>query len=142
VIAAHPAAHAPDVVEIGARYEMDTQSRIRVDLLAPQLLPAAKQCVRGSGARGHVALEIEIARGEVIVARADSSTVAESLLSCLRDAAYALTVPTYTLTDGPDTIHLIRYPIQLSTKQLSIGEGLEPIDIGNVEDPLGDLSQE
>ena len=63
------------------------------------------------------------------------------VLSCLRDTAYGLTVPSYTLTDGPDTIHLIRYPLQLGRDQVAVGDdGIQPIDIGiDVDDPLGDL---
>ena len=41
-------AHVEEIVDVGARYIMDTAARIRADLLAPQLLPAAKRCRRAS----------------------------------------------------------------------------------------------
>jgi hypothetical protein len=149
-IDAVPEAHVEDVVEANRRGIMDTAQRIRADLLVPQLMPAAKHCVTESSdgsarKRGRVSLEIEIARGEVIAARTVSSTMPAALQACLRDAAYALSVPTYTLTDGPDTIHLIRYPMDFGSSRVAVGdgEGLEPIDIGiDVDDPLGDLVAE
>lgn len=135
-----------EVLEVGARYELDIAGRIRADLINPQLLPAARACfdaarVRGAAPTGTISLEIEIAAGEVIAARARSTGAAE-MIACLRDAAYALTVPSYTL-DDPDAIYVIRYPIEVATKgTVAVGDerGLEPIDLGDaVDQPLGDL---
>lgn len=145
-----PEASIEEVVDAGSRFVMDTAARIRVDLLAPQLLPAAKQCHRtvlsgGGVARGTVQLEIEIARGEVIAVRAAGATGTgrAAVHDCLREAAFALTVPTYTLTDGPDTIHLIRYPIVYKAADVAVGDdAIGPIDVSiDTESPLGDLTK-
>jgi Mg-chelatase subunit ChlD len=144
-----PEARVEDVVAAESRFEMDTAARIRVDLLAPQLLPAAKQCHRevlgqGGVATGTVQLEIEIARGEVIAVRASGATGTgrEAVRTCLREAAFALTVPSYTLTDGPDTIHVIRYPVIYKSAEVAVSDdAIGPIDVSiDTETPLGDLT--
>lgn len=144
-----PEARVEEVVAAASRYEMDTAARIRVDLLAPQLLPAAKQCKRaardgGGHARGRVQLDIEIARGEVIAVRASGATGPgkDALHACLREAAFALTVPSYTLTDGPDTIHVIRYPVLYKAAEVAVSDdAIGPIDVSiDTETPLGDLA--
>ncbi len=135
------------VTDPGARYHMDTEGRIRNDLIGPQLLPAAHACfdaarALGAAPTGTVTLEIEVARGEVIAARAQSIGAPE-LVACLREAAYTLTVPSYTFDDAPDVIYLIRYPVSFATKgAVAIGDdtGLDPIDLGDaVDQPLGGL---
>ena len=134
-----------DVVDVGARYQLDLAARIRVDLLRPQLLPAVRACVRdalGAGGvkPGRLHLEIEIARGEVMTVRATAAGAPAPLLDCLRDAGYALQVPTYTLADGADSIHLIRYPIDYRASAVAIGDDAPvPIELGDTDTPLGDL---
>lgn len=149
-----PEVRVADVIDEGARYAIDTAARIRVDLLAPQLLPAARACLQsalGAGGvkPGKILLEIEIARGEVIAVRATGTGGAADLAGCLLDAGYALTVPSYTLTDGPDTIHLIRYPLTFEPSAhpdawvaVAPGDGPVPIVVDDVATPLGGLESE
>jgi hypothetical protein len=144
-----PEARVEEVVSAGSRFEMDTAARIRVDLLAPQLLPAAKQCHRealnnGGHARGRVQVDVEIARGEVIAVRVSGGAGPgkDTLHGCLREAAFGLTVPSYTLTDGPDTIHVIRYPVLYKAAEVAVSDdAIGPIDVSiDTETPLGDLT--
>jgi hypothetical protein len=157
----------PTTVEIevalnpGSRYEIDTAGRIRADLLSTQLLPAARRCQqlqlrKGGAKKGSVALEIEIARGEVITVRASSSAGASTMTACLTDAAYALAVPSYTL-DDPEAIYLIRYPLHFAPSSKSkdtdaaddasvtVGDdddGPAKIEVPtDVDDPLGELKE-
>jgi len=136
----------------GDYHIVDTATRIRVDLLRPQLLPAVKRCYRdalgrGGVGAGQVLLEIEVARGEVGAVRTSGARLPAALTTCLQDAGYGLTLPSYTLVDGPDTIHLIRYPITYKAAAdrdagVVIGEDGErvPIDLGDAAaTPLGGL---
>ncbi|MCB9564512.1 MAG: hypothetical protein H6708_29355 [Kofleriaceae bacterium] len=151
-IAAPEEVAVEEVVAPGARYQIDTAGRIRQDLLGAQLVPAARQCqqvsLRAGGHRSaRVAMEIQIAQGEVIDVQASSSAASKTLTRCLADAAYQLAVPTYTLAEDPDAVFVIRYPLTFAPAgaarkdAVTVGDGdaPAPIDAPAADDPLGDL---
>ncbi len=107
--------------------------------LRTRVLPRARACYNQALARngvqgGRVILEMEVGKGEVMLARVGKVELVakdEKLTTCLEDAAWALSIPAAEL----DTqVYRIRYPIQLTAP-----EGGKPPSANDGNDPFVDL---
>jgi hypothetical protein len=102
--------------------------------LRTRVLPRARVCynhalARNQVQRGRVTLEIEVGKGEVMLARAAEAKLDfsdESLVECLTEAAWALEIPAAKLDDK---VYTVRYPLNLVPPK----GGKTP----STEDPLG-----
>lgn len=107
--------------------------------LRMRVLPRAQVCYKHAVARdqtqgGRVLLDIQIGKGEVIlaqVAKTELTKPDDKLIACLHEAAWSLDIPAAKL-DG--RVYRIRYPLSLTPP----ANGVAP----SVDDPLGKGSLE
>ena len=85
--------------------------------LRDQLVPKVRLCYREAlraspKLGGKLVVEIEIARGEVMAVDLGGDHFSETMIGCVADAAFGLTTPTYELGGQPDTVFVVRKPIE------------------------------
>ncbi len=93
-----------------------------------RVLPRARVCynhalARKPGQAGRVTLEMEVGKGEVMLARAKTVGLQHEdsvLMSCLAEAAWALDVPAAKMDDR---VYVVRYPLRLVPPQGSATGG-------------------
>jgi hypothetical protein len=93
-------------------------SKIFRHYLTTRVLPRARVCYNRGLTRhpfqsGRVVLEIEVGKGEVMLARTKEADLSEGdakLLDCMTEAAWALDIPSGKLDDQ---IYRLRYPLRL-----------------------------
>jgi hypothetical protein len=96
-----------------------TLTRPAVERALAASLPRIRHCyermLRGdSKLEGSLTLEVELARGEVLSARArDVRGLPEKLSECAAEAAYAIRIPRVALGDEPEARVVARYPLEL-----------------------------
>ncbi|ACY18436.1 VWA domain-containing protein [Haliangium ochraceum] len=147
----------PDVhaVDTPPRRTGQLDRHILERLLARHVKPLARACYQDALRRdpklaGSMLVALELARGEVQLAEIERSTFPQSKLeACVIDAAYRIPVPRVALGDDPETIHVVRYPLELRRRNRSIEvhsddsaeESRKIREILNSHDPLDGLEE-
>ncbi|MBE7451139.1 MAG: VWA domain-containing protein [Kofleriaceae bacterium] len=95
--------------------------------LRDQLVPRLRQCYREELRRaprlgGALVIELEIARGEVMAVHLEGDHFPEAFIGCVDRAGHEVTTPTYALGGEPDTVYVIRKPIELVPPAATGGE--------------------
>jgi hypothetical protein len=107
--------------------------------LRTRVLPRARVCYNHAISRnqvqaGRVALEMEVGKGEVMVARTADVKLDHAdpkLVACLTEAAWALDIPAGKLDDR---LYRVRYPLRLSPPEGGIPPGVgDPLGEGTVD---------
>lgn len=109
--------------------------RIFRHYLTTRVLPRARACYNQSLRRspdqsGRIVLEMEVGKGEVMMARALDKELArsdEKLLACMTEAAWSLDVPAGKLDDR---VYVLRYPLQLVPPKNGRAARIDPFSDG------------